>query len=82
MRFTRGDSGKETFLVEDFEEFEKMDVSEIHARRLNAKEVLKPMKGEKFKFRITYGTVKLSGGISGFWEHPPWSGIAHTEEKN
>ena len=52
-------------MVEDFEDFEKMDVSEIHARRLNAKEVLTPMKGEKFIIRIADGTVKLSGGISG-----------------
>ena len=30
-----------------FEELEQMDASEIHARRLTAKEVLTPMKGEK-----------------------------------
>ena len=29
-------------MVADFEELEKMDASEIHARRLNAKEVVSP----------------------------------------
>ena len=39
-----------------------MDASAIHARRLNAKEVLTPMSGEKLIFPIADGTVKLSGG--------------------
>ena len=39
-----------------------MDASELHARRLNAKEVLKPMKGDFFIFPIVDGTVKISGG--------------------
>ena len=43
-------------------ELEQMDASEIYARRLNAKEVLTPMSGEKFIFPIADGTVKLSGG--------------------
>ena len=38
------------------------DASELHARRLNAKEVSAPMKGEKFIFPIADGTVKISGG--------------------
>ena len=38
-----------------------MDASEIHARRLNAKEVLTPHNGENI-FPIADGTVKLSGG--------------------
>ena len=33
-------------MVEDTEELEEMDASELHA--LNAKEVLTPMKGEHF----------------------------------
>ena len=33
-------------MIADTEEVEDMDASEIHARRLNAKEVLTPMKGE------------------------------------
>ena len=54
---------KRDILVADIdEELEKMDASEIHAKRLNAKEVLTPMNGEKFIFPVTDGTVKLSGG--------------------
>ena len=34
--------------VADIEELEDMDASELHARRLNAKEVLTPMKGDNF----------------------------------
>ena len=49
-------------MVADIEELEKMDASEIHAKRLNAKEVLTPMSGEKFVFPIADGTVKFSGG--------------------
>ena len=39
-----------------------MDASEIHARRLNVKEVLTPMKGDNFTFPVADGTVKTSGG--------------------
>ena len=39
-----------------------MDASELHARRLNAKEVLTPMRGDNFKFPVADGTVKNSGG--------------------
>ena len=35
-------------MVADIEELEEMDASELHALRLNAKEVLTPMKGEFF----------------------------------
>ena len=38
-----------------------MDASELHARRLNAKEVLTPMKGDSFIFPVADGTVKISG---------------------
>ena len=34
-------------MVTNIEEWEQMDASELHARRLNAKEVLTPMKGDK-----------------------------------
>ena len=34
-----------------FEELEEMDASELHARRLNAKEVSTPMEGEIFTFQ-------------------------------
>ena len=53
---------KEDMLVADIEELEEMDKSEIRGKRLNAKEVLTPMRGEKFIFPIADGTVKLSGG--------------------
>ena len=49
-------------LVADIEELEEMDASEIHARSLNAKEVLTTMKGNKFIFPVADGTVKISGG--------------------
>ena len=48
--------------IADIEELEQMDGSEIHARRLNAKEVLTPMRGDNFIFPVADGTVKISGG--------------------
>ena len=50
--------------VADIEDLEQMDASEIHARRLNAKEVLKPMKNQKF-VRLTSETTHLNLGSSG-----------------
>ena len=47
---------KGDMMVADIEELEEMDASELHARRLNAQEVLTPMKGEKFIFPIADGT--------------------------
>ena len=52
---------KGDLMVADMEELEEMDASEIHARRLNAKEVLKPMKGDNFIFPVADGTVKTPG---------------------
>ena len=49
-------------MVADIEELEEMDASELYARRLTAKEVLTPMKGELFTFPVADGTVKHSGG--------------------
>ena len=48
-------------MVADIEELEEMDASELHARRLNAKEVLTPMKGDNFIFPVADGTVKIFG---------------------
>ena len=48
-------------LVADMEELEQMDASELHAGRLNTKEVKTPKKGENFTFRIADGTAKISG---------------------
>ena len=49
-------------LVADTEELEQMEASELHARRLNAMEVLTPTKGQKFIFPVADGTVIISGG--------------------
>ena len=57
-----GESGKETSWSSDIEELEQMDAPKIYAKRLNEKEVLTHMSGEKFIFQIADGTVKLSGG--------------------
>ena len=48
-------------MVADIEQLEEMDASELHARRLNAKDVLTPMKGESFKCPVADGTVKIFG---------------------
>ena len=48
--------------IADTEELEQMDAPELHARRLNAKEVLTPMKGDNFMFPVADGTVEVSGG--------------------
>ena len=53
---------KGDIMIADIEESEQMDASELHARRLNAKEVLTPMKGDNFVFPVADGTVKISGG--------------------
>ena len=38
-----------------------MDASGLHARRLNAKEVLTPMKGDEFVFPVADGPAKIFG---------------------
>ena len=48
-------------MVEDIEELEEMDASELHARRLYAKEVLTPQRSGNFIFPVADGTVKISG---------------------
>ena len=58
----RGGIWKGDILVADIEELERMDASEIHAGRLNAKEVITPQNGEHFTFPIADGKVRLSGG--------------------
>ena len=52
--------------VADIEELKEMDASEIHARRLNAQEVLTPMKGDNMIFPVADGTVKTFGGDRSF----------------
>ena len=48
-------------LIADIEELENMVGSEIYSRRINAKEVSIPRKGEEFIFPVAHGTAKLSG---------------------
>ena len=67
---------KGDIMVADIEELEQMDASEIHAKRLNAKDMLLRKNGEKLIFPIADGTVKLSGGdqrlrtSSLIWDRP------------
>ena len=49
-------------LVADVEELEEMDASNIHAERLNAKEVMMPKSGDEIIFPLADGTVKTLGG--------------------
>ena len=48
-------------MVADIDELEEMDASELHARRLNAKEVLAPQTSGNFIFPVADGTVKIFG---------------------
>ena len=51
-------------MVADIEELEQKDASEVHARRLNAKEVLTPMKGENSYSRSQMEQPKFLEEIS------------------
>ena len=53
---------KGDIVVADIEELDNSNASEIHARRLNAKEVVTPKRCDFFKFLIADGTAKMSGG--------------------
>ena len=52
-------------LVVDFEELEEMDASDIHAKRLNATEVILLKSGENCKCPVADGTVQPYGGDKG-----------------
>ena len=52
-------------LVVDLEELDEMDASDIHAKRLKAKEVLLPKRGENCRFSVADGTVQPYGGDQG-----------------
>ena len=54
-------SWREDFLIADIDKLENLDASEIHAQKLNAKEVLTPKKVNLFTFSIADGPVKASG---------------------
>ena len=50
---------KGDIMVADIEVLENLDASELHARRLNAQEVLTTKKGEKIMFPVADGTKFL-----------------------
>ena len=52
---------KGDIMVEDIEELETMDASEIYSKRLNAKEVIFPKENGKFIFPVADGRITLSG---------------------
>ena len=60
IRSTRGEIWNGDVLIADLEELETMDASEITSKRLNAKEVIFPSKGE-FTFPIADGRIKTPG---------------------
>ena len=62
---------KESTLVVDPEELEEMDASEIHAKRLNAKEVTLSKSGENYVFPVAGGIVKPPGGNQALNTHFP-----------
>ena len=62
MHDTREGIWKGDILVADIEELGRMDASEIHAKRLNAKEMSPPKHGENFVFSVADGSLKMSGG--------------------
>ena len=57
-----GGISKGDIVVAAIEELEEMDASELHARRLDAKEVLTPQRSDNFTFPVADGTVKTFGG--------------------
>ena len=63
-----GRIGKGDVLVADIGELKKLDASEIHLRRINAKEVLTPRRREDFIFPVEDATAKLSGRDHEFQE--------------
>ena len=65
VRIWKGD-----LLIADIEELENLDASDIHPRRLNAKEVLRTKNGE-FVFPVADGSANLSGTDCEFQEPTP-----------
>ena len=61
MLCTREAVWKGDIMVADIETLEQMDASELHARRLNAKEVLTLKISGNFRFPVADGTVKNFG---------------------
>ena len=76
-RIWKGDK----MVVADIEKLETMDASEIYLQRLNAKEVLFPQKLENSFFQSQMDEQKNLLEETRNWEHPPWYGTTHFEEK-
>ena len=55
---------KGDIVVADIEELEEMDASELHARRLNAKEVLTSQRSGNFIFPVADGTVEKTASAN------------------
>ena len=49
-------------MVADIEELEERDAPELHAQRLNAKDVIMPQRSGNFNYPVANGTVKIFGG--------------------
>ena len=63
-------------MVADIEELGEMAASELHARRLNAKEVLTSMKGQsQMEQSKPLEEIRM-------WSHPLWSRSVQIEERN
>ena len=72
MHWLRGEFGKEIFWSQTLKNWKNMNASEIHARRLNAKETITPKSGEPFY-------IPNSGWNSkNVWKRS-WSPRAHSE---
>ena len=56
-----GENLERDIMVADIEEMEEMDASDLHARRLNAKEVLTPQRSGNFIFPVADGQSKSLG---------------------
>ena len=82
MQLYAGGIWKGDNLVADIVELENVDASDIHARRLSAKEVITPNDGENFIIPCADGTVKISGGDQVFPKNPPQCGINPREAKS
>ena len=48
-------------MIADIEDLEEMDASELHVRRLNAKEVSTSQRSGSFIFSVAVGTVRIFG---------------------
>ena len=56
-----GGISKGDIMIADIEELEEMDASELHVRRLNAKEVSTSQRSGSFIFSVAVGTVRIFG---------------------